>query len=72
MKKNLGIGDRIVRVLLGIASICLGVTFFLADYLILSILLGLFALLMIVEAIIGFCWLYKWLGINKTQKKKRR
>lgn len=72
MKKNLGVWDRIVRALLGVASLCASIVFYRTSYTVLAILFVLFAILMFIETAIGHCWLYSWLGVDTAKKTKKR
>lgn len=66
MKKNIGKTDRIFRFVIGIILIYLAVAVIEINYL--KIILAVLGIISIVESFIGFCWLYKFLGIN-TRKQ---
>ena len=62
MEKNIGTLDRGVRIVLGLAIIGLGVYF--------KNWLGLIGVALILSGLIGWCGLYKLLGINTCKIKK--
>lgn len=57
MKKNLGIADRIIRIILAAG---LGV----AAWYWTSWVLGTVAVILLLEAVVGWCWLYHLLGMS--------
>lgn len=61
MKQNMGTTDRVVRAVLGIAGVALG--FYFRTW------WGLFALIPLVTAALGFCPLYLPLRISTIRKK---
>ena len=62
MKKNIGKTDRIFRFVIGIILIYLAVAIIEFNYL--KIILAVLGIISIVESFIGFCGIYKILGIN--------
>ncbi len=67
MKKNMGIIDKVIRVLIAVAVVILYLTNVISGTLavILLILSGIF----ILTSLISFCPLYTPLGINTKEKK---
>ncbi len=61
MKQNMGTTDRAVRGVIGIAGVALG--FYLRTW------LGLFALIPLLTAAVGFCPLYVPFRISTVRKK---
>lgn len=61
MKKNIGNRDRAVRFILGLLAL---IAFFFVSSLIFKIVLGVFGLFCILEALISRCALYALLGKN--------
>jgi hypothetical protein len=61
MKQNMGATDRVIRAVIGIAGVALGVYF--------QTWWGLFALIPLVTAAIGFCPLYVPFRISTIRKK---
>lgn len=66
MKKNMGVADRTIRVLLAIVVVVLLLTGQLAGAL--GVILGILAAIFVVTSAVGFCPLYVPLGIS-TRKK---
>jgi len=62
MKQNIGTVDRLIRVILGLVIITVGLYF--------ENWWGLLGLLPIFTALIGWCGLYKVLGISTCKIKK--
>jgi len=62
MKQNIGTVDRLIRVILGLVIITVGLYF--------ESWWGLVGLLPIFTALIGWCGLYKVLGISTCKIKK--
>lgn len=60
MKQNMGTTDRVIRAVIGIAGVALGVYF--------QTWWGLFALIPLVTAAIGFCPLYVPFRISTIRK----
>jgi rhodanese-related sulfurtransferase len=60
MKKNLGKADRIIRVVL-VALLTAGALYWS------SWVLAIVAAILALEALIGWCWLYKLIGISSRQ-----
>jgi len=68
MKKNMGIIDRIVRVIL---AVTVAVLFFTGQITgILAVVLGIIALIFVVTSAIGFCPLYAPFKISTIKKKQ--
>ena len=65
--KNVGILDRIIRGVLGVILFYLGAVVFTGA---LSVTAYVLAVVMLATAAIGFCPLYKLLGINTDNNKK--
>ena len=67
MKKNMGIADRIIRIILAIVVLVL----YLTDQLtgLALIILGILAVIFVLTSLIGFCPLYVPFKIS-TRKKK--
>jgi hypothetical protein len=61
MKKNVGEVDRVVRILLGAAIVCLGMWY--------RNLWGLIGLLPFISGVVAWCPLYRLFGIS-THKEK--
>jgi Na+(H+)/acetate symporter ActP len=68
MKKNMGIIDRIIRILLAIVVVILYITGSISGAA--AIILGIMALVFIVTSLIGFCPLYVPLKISTIGKAK--
>ena len=66
MKPNEGSIDRAVRIVVGIILFGLGV-FFLTG--IIQVIVGIVGLVLFVTGVLGFCALYKVLGISTIDKK---
>jgi hypothetical protein len=67
MKSNLGLIDRIIRVLLAI-----GIFYaYYAEWIIGLVAMGfaVIAMVLLVTASIGDCFIYQWLGLNTKAKK---
>jgi type IV secretory pathway TrbD component len=69
MKKNVGNGDRFLRIIIGIIAIILGLSGSF-EGIIKWIALG-FGLIMIVTSSLQFCGLYALFGINTCKVKKK-
>ena len=63
LNKNVGGADKVVRVAVGVA---LGIGAYKASG-ILAIVLGVFAVVVILTALVGWCWLYALLGISTAK-----
>jgi len=68
MTKNMGIVDRVIRILLAIVVIVLYLTGNISG--IAAIILGILALVFILTSLIGFCPLYVPLKISTISKSK--
>lgn len=67
MKRNIGTIDSVIRILVGVILIGFYVKNILAGFLgIVSLILGI---ILILTAFIGYCHLYKLLGINTCKIK---
>ncbi|HLD15999.1 MAG TPA: DUF2892 domain-containing protein [Candidatus Nanoarchaeia archaeon] len=62
MKKNLGIGDRVFRFILGVILLYLGYSYF--DNGFFSWLLIVIGAIGVIESFISYCGLYQLFGIN--------
>jgi hypothetical protein len=61
MERNVGLPDAGIRIIAGIVIAILGIYF--------RSWLGLIAIIPIVTGLIGYCPLYKLLGLNSCRKK---
>ena len=61
MKSNLGIGDRWIRVMVGLGILALGLIF--------QSWWGLIGLLPLATAAVGYCGLYSICGLNTDRSK---
>ena len=68
MKKNMGIIDKIIRILLAVVVIVLYLNGSITG--IAAIILGIVAFVFIVTSLIGFCPLYMLLKISTIGKSK--
>jgi hypothetical protein len=64
MERNVGLTDAGIRIIAGIVIAILGI--YLRSW------LGLIAIIPIVTGLIGYCPLYKLLGLNSFRKKFNR
>ncbi|MEI7661858.1 MAG: DUF2892 domain-containing protein [Bacteroidota bacterium] len=66
MKQNMGLIDKVIRILIAVVIVAL----FFAKVIsgILAIILLIFAGIFILTSLIGFCPLYKPLGMDTTKK----
>jgi putative effector of murein hydrolase LrgA (UPF0299 family) len=62
MKKNVGIADKIIRILVGIIIIALGLIY--------GSWWGVIGVIPIITGIVGYCCLYVPLGISTCKAKK--
>ena len=68
MKKNMGMIDRVLRV---IFAIVVGVLYFAGSISgTAAVILGILAIIMLVTSIVAFCPLYVPLGISTLKKEK--
>ncbi len=70
MKKNVGTGDRFLRVMLGVIAVILGLSGMLEGTL-KWVALGV-GVVMVVTASVQFCPLYTLLGINTSKEKSKK
>ena len=63
MKKNLGTADRVIRIVLVV--VLSGSAWYWSSW-----VLGIVAVILAVEAITGWCWLYRFLGVDSTKPRK--
>lgn len=70
MKKNVGTGDRFLRVMIGVIALILGLSGML-DGTLKWIVLGVGAV-MIVTSSVQFCPLYTLLGVNTNKAKVKK
>lgn len=66
MKCNIGTGDRILRIIVGLAFFLYGLVTAPAGG---SFIIGLIGVVLVVTALISFCPLYTAIGINTGCKK---
>ena len=69
MKKNVGIGDKVFRILIAIGIIATFVFGYLLGML--AYVLLIFAALFVLTGLIGFCPLYSLLGISTCKSKSK-
>jgi len=62
MEKNVGGIDKKIRIVLGLIIIALGIYF--------KNWLWIIGVIMLLTGLLGWCWLYKILGINTCKIKK--
>lgn len=62
MKHNMGKKDRIIRTTLAAGIIYAFITGAMGGPI--ALILGLFALIFVVTSVLGYCPLYRWLGIK--------
>jgi hypothetical protein len=67
MKKNMGLIDKVVRILVAVVVIALYFTNVISG--VLAIVLLIFAGVFILTSIIGFCPLYKAFGLSTAKKE---
>jgi hypothetical protein len=67
MKKNMGLADRLIRVLMAVAVIVLYVMGAISGNL--ALILGVFSLIFLLTSAVGFCPLYVLFRINTCSKK---
>ncbi len=60
--KNVGLIDRIIRIILGVVLIYVG--WVVWENNIAGIILDIVGIILIITGIAGYCWLYKLLGIK--------
>ncbi len=70
MKKNVGTGDRFLRVMIGVIAVIVGLSGLLEDTL-KWVALGV-GTVMVVTASVQFCPLYTLLGINTCKVKPKK
>lgn len=70
MKKNVGTGDRFLRVMIGVIAVIVGLSGLLEDTL-KWVALGV-GTVMVVTASVQFCPLYTLLGINTCKVKSQK
>lgn len=70
MKKNVGTGDRFLRVMIGVIALILGLSGML-DGTMKWVALGV-GIVMVVTASVEFCPLYTLLGINTCKVKSKK
>ena len=70
MKTNMGVIDRVVRILLVILIAALYFTDVISGTL--AIILGIVAVVFFITSITGFCGLYKIVGINTCKVNKTK
>lgn len=70
MKTNMGVADRVVRILLVVLIAVLYFTNVISGTL--AIILGIVAVIFLITSITGFCGLYKVLGIKTCAVKSNK
>ncbi len=70
MKTNMGVADRVVRIVLVILIAALYFTNVISGTL--AIILGIVVIIFLITSITGFCGFYKVLGINTCAVKKKK
>ena len=70
MKKNVGTGDRFLRVMIGVIALILGLSGML-DGTMKWVAVGA-GIMMVVTASLEFCPLYTFLGINTCKVKSKK
>ena len=65
-KKNLGVADRIVRLIGGVILIYLGYALISNNFL--RVLLVIIGVVGVIESIISYCYIYNLFGINTCKK----
>lgn len=68
MKTNVGMADKIIRIIIGIALII--ISFVVAMSTTLKIILLIVGIIMLATAVTGFCLLYKIFGVNTCKVKR--
>lgn len=68
MKKNMGITDKTIRILIAVVIAILYFTHVISGTL--AIILGIIAVVFILTSLIGLCPLYLLFGINTCKKRK--
>ncbi len=68
MKQNMGLIDKIIRILLAVLVLILYLTGQLTG--VAAVILGIFAVIFIITSTVGFCPLYKPLNICTKKCKK--
>lgn len=68
MEKNMGMADRIVRVIIAAIVIALFMTKIISGAL--AIILMIFASVFLLTSFVGFCPLYRMVGLGSLRKKK--
>lgn len=66
MKKNMGMADRVIRILLAVVVLVLYLTGDITG--LAAIILGIFAVIFVVTSVIGFCPLYVPFKISTIKK----
>ena len=69
MKKNVGVVDRIIRIILGVVLIGLGLYFQGSWGLAAMIVLVVVGLIVLITGIIGYCGIYSMFKISTLNKK---
>jgi len=67
MKANVGTGDKIFRIIIGIVLIVLSFVVVMSTTL--KIILLVLGIIMLLTALVGFCCLYVPFGVNTCKKK---
>ena len=67
MKKNMGTADRVLRVIVAAVIAILYLTGIISGTL--GLILLIFALILVATSLIGYCPLYKPIGLNTTKKE---
>jgi hypothetical protein len=67
MEKNMGNVDRLIRSIVAVVITFLYITGLITDTL--AIVLGIVAIVFLLTSVVGFCPLYKLLGISTNKSK---
>ncbi len=70
MIKNMGVIDRIIRVVLALVVLVLYLTGVISGWL--AIVLGIVAVIFMLTSLVGFCPAYALLKISTQKKKKKK
>ena len=69
MKQNMGVIDRVIRIILAIVVLVLYLTGAISGTA--AIILGIIAVIFVLTSLVGFCPAYVLFGISTKKKKKR-
>jgi hypothetical protein len=71
MEKNIGFNDRLVRLIIGLCAIIAALFIAMKMNVIVGVLVALLGVFTVYEALVGWCIVYKVLGINTCPIKGR-